>query len=182
MELITHKDLVELAYKWVLKRSGCGVAFKELHTACCNGEFPDVIGFGSGTSTVVECKISRADFLADAKKSFRKYPEMGMGQFRYYCCPEGLINPEDLPQKWGLIYVKDGKCKVIVNPKTVKLLADGHHGYIGAHHERNIRAENELMYSALRRLFIKGYMKHIYDKDYSSTANTEELIALNEFL
>lgn len=35
-------------------------------------EFPDVLVFGSGKTTLYEIKISRADFLADAKKDARK--------------------------------------------------------------------------------------------------------------
>jgi len=45
------------------------VAFKELKTAGI--EIPDVIGFGSGFSIVIECKVSRADFLQDKKKPHR---------------------------------------------------------------------------------------------------------------
>lgn len=28
-----------------------------------------------------------------------------MGDYRYYCCPKGLIKPEELPLGWGLLYV-----------------------------------------------------------------------------
>lgn len=64
-----HRKLVESAYKWVLKNCSCGVAFKELVTNACNGECPDVIGFGAwGHSVLIECKTSRQDFKADAKK------------------------------------------------------------------------------------------------------------------
>ena len=171
---ITHADLVELAYKWVLKRGSCGVAFKELRTLACNGEFPDVIGFGSGCSTVVECKVSRADFLADAKKTFRLYPELGMGQERYYCCPKGLLRVEDLPANWGLLEVSEGR-------KILRI----HYPYKGGlnRFSPNLRAEHELMYSALRRLFLKGYGKYVYDKDYSGSGmSADELIAINELL
>lgn len=62
---MTHSELVEIGYKWCLKR--CAFAFKELRTQ--EYEEPDVIGFtGSGTF-LLEAKASRTDFLSD-KKSF----------------------------------------------------------------------------------------------------------------
>ncbi len=64
----------------------------------------DAILFRSGASFLIETKISRSDFKADFKKDFRK--EGGVGKYRYYACPEGLIRPEELPEKWGLIYVR----------------------------------------------------------------------------
>lgn len=37
-----------------------------------------------------------------------------MGNYRYYICPENLIQKADLPPKWGLIYVgQRGKVTVI---------------------------------------------------------------------
>jgi hypothetical protein len=61
---MTHKEIVDKAYTWVLKNSSCGIAFKEFYSAACNGEYPDVIGFGAwGHSIVIECKVSRSDFL-----------------------------------------------------------------------------------------------------------------------
>ena len=61
-------------------------------------------------------KISKSDFKADAKKDFRSCESKGIGQLRYYACPEGLIKPEELPPKWGLIYVypKNKAAKLIV--------------------------------------------------------------------
>lgn len=166
-EKITHKELVEISYKWVLKRGGCGVAFKELNTLACNREYPDVIGFGSGEySVLVECKASYSDFVADKNKSFRIAPTLGMGKYRLYCCEEGLIKPEELPFQWGLIYIKDGKYRIIVNPLPHGTIVDGKYHHVNWCFDQNLRAEHGLMYSALRRLFIKGYMPAIYDKDY----------------
>ena len=152
-----HRQLVEIAYKWVLKNTSCGVAFKELYTLA-NGEYPDVIGFGSGGhSVLVEVKVSRADFLKDQKKMFRKNPEMGMGRQRFYLCPTGLIKQEELPAGWGLVYVNDAlKARCVYSP---------YKGNIGEHHNgftQNIRAEHGLMYSVLRRLEIRNLVDQIY--------------------
>lgn len=73
---MTHSELIEIGYRWLLKHTSCGVAFKELRAICPNGEIPDVIGFGGfGHSVLIEVKISRADFLADKKKIFRQFSE-----------------------------------------------------------------------------------------------------------
>ncbi len=154
-----HKELVEIAYNWVLKSTSCGVAFKELNTLCSNGEIPDVIGFaGWGHSVVVECKTSRSDFLADKKKLFRQNPNLGMGSQRFYMCPTGIITINDLPNGWGLIYVNDkGKTRVIYS---------NYKGNIEERalvFEKNIKAEHELMYSALRRLHLRKRIDEIYE-------------------
>lgn len=160
---MTHLILVEAAYRWLLKRGGCGVAFKEFRTGACNGEFPDVIGFCSGPSTVVECKVSRSDFFADRNKLFRKHPELGMGRKRYYCCPEGLIKVDELPEGWGLLYVGfSGKIRRVHQPLTETV---EQYGTWKKHYEFtcNIQAEHGLMYSALRRLHIRGRIDEVYD-------------------
>ena len=51
----------------------------------------------------MEVKVSRSDFLADRKKPHRQ--QGGVGSFRYYMCPEGLIDIKDLPHGWGLLWV-----------------------------------------------------------------------------
>ena len=68
------------------------------------------IGFNAYSSCVIECKMSRSDFFADQKKPFRN-DGCGMGQKRFYLCPENLIKETELPQGWGLLYV-DEKMKV----------------------------------------------------------------------
>ena len=154
-----HKQLVHVAYKWVLKNTSCGVAFHELVTLV--GEVPDVIGFGSGGhSVLVEVKMSRSDFLSDKNKWFRKHPARGMGSQRFYCCPTGLIKKSELPEGWGLIYVNNKmKARCAYSPYT---------GNIGERIEgiqHNIKAEHGLMYSALRRLHLRGRIEEIYDEE-----------------
>lgn len=147
---LTHAQLVRAAYEWVLKRGSCGVAFREFRTSA--SEFPDVIGFGCGTSTLIECKVSRADFYADAKKKFRGQPERGMGNYRYYCCPTGLIRKAELPLGWGLLYVDQSlDCRAVLKPSRVE------HKF-----PSNVKAEHQLMYSALRRLHLRGRIEEVY--------------------
>lgn len=101
---MTHTQCVKAASKWLNNK--CDVQMPEFF--CWNGELADVIGFkqSRSTSILIECKVSRRDFLADKKKYFRyEHPESGMGDLRYYCCPKGLIGQNDLPDGWGLLYV-----------------------------------------------------------------------------
>ena len=154
---LTHKQLVEAAYKWVLKRGSCGVAFKELVTT--SSEIPDVIGFGGwGHSVLIECKVSRSDFFADRQKPFR-ISGRGMGKYRLFCTPVGLIKPSELPEKWGLLEVRDdGKAVAVID--TTRMRDDD--GIQLNTHEVNEASERAIMYSALRRLFIRGFLKEIY--------------------
>lgn len=56
----------------------------------------------------MEAKTSLNDFRADLKKPFRVYPQNGMGLYRYYICEPGVITEDDLPERWGLLYVLPG--------------------------------------------------------------------------
>lgn len=79
---------------------------------------PDAIGWkGKCHSVMVECKISRADFLADAAKPWRVKPETALGCERYYLAPAGMIRPSELPKGWGLLEVKSRKVTVAVRSK-----------------------------------------------------------------
>ncbi|RMH96415.1 adenylosuccinate synthase [Stutzerimonas nitrititolerans] len=117
---MTHNDLCLVAVKW-LKRAnsaggpGCHVAVSECRSGW-TGEIPDAIGFRAAGfddgSTVVECKTSRADFLADRKKAHRSAG--GLGNWRYFMAPAGLIKPDELPAGWGLLEVNSrGHVKVV---------------------------------------------------------------------
>ncbi|GAG83277.1 unnamed protein product, partial [marine sediment metagenome] len=118
MKKLTHKELTIIGKKWLKNQGGkrwsCGVIFTELVTM--GAETPDIMGLASHSSTLIEVKASRTDFLRDKKKSFRRYPEMGMGGYRFYLCPTNIIKEKDLPEKWGLVYVNEkGKPRIIIN-------------------------------------------------------------------
>lgn len=103
-----HSDLVATARAWLKK--GHSVVVTEIGNA--GGECPDAIGFTGGFSTLIECKASRSDFLADKAKHFRRHPQLGMGTFRYYMAPAGLIAIDDLAPAWGLLEVQgNGKVR-----------------------------------------------------------------------
>lgn len=109
---MTHAQLVTKAVEW-LRRYGCGIVLSE--QACVSGEVPDAIGWkGACRSVVVECKLSRADFLADRAKPFRQNSELGLGCERWYLTPAGLLSAAELPPRWGLLELKAGKLHLAV--------------------------------------------------------------------
>jgi hypothetical protein len=108
---MTHAQLVERAVEW-LRAYRCGVILSE--QACVSGEMPDAIGWKRAShSVLVECKLSRADFLADRDKPFRQKQEIGLGCERFYLTPPTLLQPKDLPAGWGLLEVRKRKVEVV---------------------------------------------------------------------
>ena len=69
----THRELCEIAERWLMGTKRCRVAIAEPNCIITD-ERPDAIGFGGYASVLVEAKTSRADFLADLKKPFRIHP------------------------------------------------------------------------------------------------------------
>lgn len=97
-----HALLVSKAVEWLRTRYRCGVILSEQY--CSTGEVPDAIGWKKQChSVIVECKVSRADFLADRLKSFRVRPEDGLGCERFYLAPARTIKVDELPVGWGLL-------------------------------------------------------------------------------
>lgn len=135
----THKEGVEIAARWL--RNRCKVILPEF--VCMNSrEIADVIGFNANDSHMIEVKVSRADFLSDKKKYFRRMEEYGMGNYRYYCCPRKLIGPLEVPDGWGLIYIfENGKARIMMHPDRKK---------------SNQKAEIGVLYSYARRAVVKG--------------------------
>ena len=108
---VTHSQLVQKAVAW-LRAYRCGVVLSE--QACVSGEMPDAIGWKRAShSVLVECKVSRADFLADREKLFRRKPELGVGCERFYLAPAGLIRPDELLPGWGLLELHNRKIEIL---------------------------------------------------------------------
>ncbi len=102
---MTHSRLVDEAVHWLRAKYRCGIVLSE--QSCSTGETPDAIGWkGRNHSVVVECKISRADFFADAAKPWRTNPECALGCERYYLAPIGMLTEDELPAGWGLLEIR----------------------------------------------------------------------------
>jgi len=144
---MTHKELVHKASRW-LKAIGCTVVIEELTTVC--PETPDSIGWRDTLSIVVECKVSRSDFLHDKKKWCRMpcSSKDALGDWRFFMCPHGIIQPPDLlASSWGLLYVEalHKRIKRVIGPK-------GNAGWHPSPFQGNKKSESILLVSALRRL------------------------------
>jgi hypothetical protein len=135
---VQHSTIVAMGVRWLSRQ--CSVVLYEFSTAA--DENPDVIGWAPAAGSVlIECKLSRSDFLRDAAKTVRRNPRAGMGQRRYYLCPSDVIQVKDLPPKWGLLWAIKGQV-------IVKREARGHP-------ERNLTAEIQFLSSMLRRAQIR---------------------------
>ena len=146
---MTHVQLVQKAVEW-LRAYRCGVVLSE--QACISGEMPDAIGWkGSCHSVLVECKVSRADFLADRGKRFRQKPDTGVGCERFYLTPKELIGMNELPVGWGLLEYHHRMVKVV--RAGARDLRTG----IGFRYEMN------LLLASLRRVEVRIEPQNITD-------------------
>ncbi len=157
---VTHDRLVRRARGYLFRHHGLVIS-----EMAAIGEQADAIGFSSGYSTLIECKVSRSDFLADLKKFFRVVPESGMGDNRYYFTPAGLISPNELPRLWGLLELRGRRIFRVVAAQ---------------HSPKNSRHELALLVSALRR--VDGHGPGVSVKHYSiDTRNRAVVIAAKEY-
>lgn len=143
-----HDELVVRAGRWLRGTCGCSAIATELRAFTGSGECPDAIGWRSNYSILVECKSSRSDFLADKGKPFRVNPSMGVGVYRFYLCPPGLILVDDLPELWGLLYVEGDRIKRVAGPVGNSWEHGENKQFIQS---RNSDAEIAMLVSALRR-------------------------------
>lgn len=117
-DMATHKALCERGGKWLIKHQSnvlvpnCQIVAVELFTQI-EPEIPDIIGWCGWCSILIEVKVQRSDFLCDFKKPFRKICTDGVGEYRYYLCPEYMINENELPLNWGLLYETNRGIKII---------------------------------------------------------------------
>lgn len=150
-----HNSLVKLGEKW-MRRQGFSVTATEI-TSVGSRERPDVIAFRAGCSAIIEVKVSRSDFLADAKKTERQTPELGLGNYRFYLCPMGLIKPEELPPKWGLLGADGVKIHELVRPQgniwpSVSENNFGGDAWAQFQHVSDINKERAILFSIARQL------------------------------
>jgi len=140
---ITHSELISKASKWLKRHTensfipNCSFILTEFVAITNTGETPDILGFSSCRSVMIEVKVNRSDFLNDKNKMFRNYEDFGMGQQKFYCCPEGLIKENEIPDGWGLLYWTGKKIEIKKN---------------GNMQECNLKAERTMLLSIIRRL------------------------------
>ncbi len=146
---MTHAQLVEKAVRW-LRSYRCGVILSE--QACVSGEMPDAIGWKRANhSVLVECKVTRADFLADRAKPFRVKPEQGVGSERFYLTPPALLKTDELPAGWGLLELRRGRLEML-QPSARNLRTP-----------TGLRYEMNLLLASLRRVEVRIEPQSITD-------------------
>jgi hypothetical protein len=149
-EGLTHKQLVLRLSKWLKFTKRYKIVISELSTI--NSETPDIIAWqGHASSILIECKTSRADFMADKKKHFRKSPTRGMGDIRYFAAPKGMLSIEEIPDGWGLLEVDDEK--YIKEKKKPEFI------------QANKKNECVMLMSALRRLEISTAVYVVHEQE-----------------
>jgi hypothetical protein len=141
--------MVEKAVRW-LRSYRCGVVLSE--QACASGEMPDAIGWKQAChSVLVECKVTRADFLVDRAKPFRQKPEKGVGSERFYFTPQALVKLGELPAGWGLLEYRRGRIEM-VHPSAKNLRTAA-----------GFRCEMNLLLASLRRVEVRIEPQSITD-------------------
>lgn len=146
---MTHAQLVAKAVRW-LRSYRCGVVLSE--QACVSGEMPDAIGWKQAChSVLVECKVTRADFLADRAKPFRQKPEKGVGSERFYLTSAALVKIEELPVGWGLLELRRGHVEMM-QPSARNLRS-----------ATGFRCEMNLLLASLRRVEVRIEPQSITD-------------------
>jgi hypothetical protein len=173
---MTHAQLVERAVRW-LRHYRCGVVLSE--QACVSGEMPDAIGWKRANhSVLIECKVTRADFLADRAKPFRVKPEKGVGSERFYLTPAGMVRVDELPVGWGLLEIR-GRGVEMVHASAKNLRS-----------ATGLRYEMNLLLASLRRVEVRIEPQSITDflkwknrmAEYNRGALPEGLTATEEEL
>lgn len=155
--VVKHSEMVIIAEKWLKNTLRCGVTFREFVANTSTGEIPDVIGWVGNKCIVVEVKTNRADFLGDKRKRHRhpQYSDKVLGHWRFYVTPPGIVKPDEIPERWGL-YEYRNRFRHIVGEK-----------YANAENPpfpSNRSDEVIIMYSALRRLVLRGCIDRVYER------------------
>lgn len=121
---MTHDELVLKAGWYLRKRIRC---YPVLIEPCYgnSSEQPDAIGWRNeyGTyprSYVIECKANRADFLRDKNKAHRHHA--GVGNYRYYMAPAGIIHADEVPDFWGYLELRGKPEKGIAGARVYQVV------------------------------------------------------------
>lgn len=145
-----HQQLVERGARWLM-RQGFGVVATEL-TVAGVAEQVDGIGFRATCSAVLEAKASRTDFRADRHKPHRQAG--GLGNYRFFVCPSGLIQPDELPERWGLLWTQGRGLQLVVGPSGnlwPSHAVEGLGTWAAFWHSSDAWMERKVLYSIARR-------------------------------
>jgi len=141
-ETVTHEHLRKAAVRWLTNSRKCSVVISEMVSAAW--ECPDAIGWKSGYSILVECKASRSDLFANAKKPTLE-GDRGVGCARYFMIPKGLASVDDMARfdGYGLLLMDGDRVTVALNANL---------------RETNRHNEILMLTSALRRVKTREFL------------------------
>lgn len=164
---MTHAEMVRLARNWLWsldptqERTRPCVVCTEV-SASHSAESPDVFGVGAdGITYLIECKVSRADFLADRSKPHRS-ASLHLGSYRWFCAPSGIIEPHELPKGWGLIQVVNGKMRQRIVPEIA--------------HDVDRQAELSILIRVMQSVWRGGRVRGVGMRVYSRTKSADKWI------
>lgn len=165
----SHDELADIGAKW-LRGRGYKHAFSNM-TSMYQDEQPDVLGVkNAGDTYLIEVKVSRADFRADAKKWHRQKGR-GLGTIRAYLTPPGLLKPCEVPYGWLLLEVHGKKKPIIRIIKGRKRVKSVYHWHDG---ERNRQSDS--MVEKYLHMDEKEYL-HFYNEYKSNPDNARRQYA-----
>jgi len=134
---LTHDKIIARAVHWLRHSHKCPVVLVKPR---CMLEIPDVVGFKSADSFLVSAKTDREEFEKHLTTSLvDKFPMISVGNYRFFVTPPYLVEPEEVPDYWGLAYVYP---KII---RTVK------HAYRISEPYEMVSRERAILYWGLRR-------------------------------
>lgn len=128
-----HYELCKLGAKFLKNRKNAEPwklpnKYIAVELVTLTAENPDIWATNGSETTIIEVKTSHADFLADLKKWCRSDDAVKkdklLGNYRYYLCPEGIINIEEIPNNWGLLVYDGKKIKKVKSATYVKSSSD----------------------------------------------------------
>lgn len=73
---------------------------------------------GNGIAREFEIKVTRKDFLSDAKK-FKHNDRFAGANFFYYVTPDNLVSADEVPNGYGLIYVSGRLIQIVKRPRRL---------------------------------------------------------------
>jgi len=111
---MTERDIQRRVYRLCVSR---GVKWQAPNIWLFAWESDFISVSRAGVITEYEIKISRSDFLADRKKP-RDVRQDGPTYF-WYVCPEGMIQPEEVPDYAGLAWTSPGYRLLWMKPAPV---------------------------------------------------------------
>ncbi|MFH2141389.1 MAG: hypothetical protein ABIJ97_03125 [Bacteroidota bacterium] len=114
-----HDRLIKMGIAWL--DIFCDLVIPEPYNNNV-GEIPDIIGYKNGgrITYLIECKSSRTDFENEWKKG-KRIEYGGMGNYRYYLIPEGMVESQEIDTAWGILEFDGALINVIREPEIRQL-------------------------------------------------------------